>query len=332
MRGKVIYFPTDQNTMEREPEAEEPREIVETHATTHHAVLLTHLFSSGSYIYQVMGDGRPLSNRIEFKTLPEGNNAKFSFAVLGDSGTASDYQKRIAEQMANYHPDFFLHTGDVIYVNRNHASPDMEFQAKFFSIYGALIEHIPFFPVLGNHDTYWNNGEPYLENFYVPRQAPGYGRYYSFNVAQAHFDALDSNESLSPESPQYEWFKADLAKSHEPVKIVYFHHPVYSSGYHGSTLKIRQSLAPLFRQFHVTLVFNGHDHDYERTKPIQGTTYVVTGGGGAPLYPAAESSWTAHSETVYNFVLCRVNGGKLHLDAVNDSGRVFDRDDIAVNF
>lgn len=298
--------------------------IQETAEVQHHHLLIDHLSPNTDYQYQILNHGNPLTDWIRFKTFPEGGNAQFSFAVLGDSGTASVYQKQVAEQMAKHHPDFVLHTGDVIY----HAKSDTDFDLKFFSIYRLLAEHVPFFPTLGNHDTAFHGGQPYLENFYLPQNSPGQGRYYSFTCAQAHFDALDSNEPIGPGSPQYAWFKQDLKNSKEPVKIVYFHHPPYSSGFHGSTLKIRKALAPLFKQFHVVLVFNGHDHDYERTIPMDGTTYIVTGGGGARLYPALESPWTAYTETVYDFVLCKINGKKIHCEAINNQGKIFDQDDV----
>lgn len=293
-------------------------------STTNHSVLIGGLDPSTRYSYRILGNGQMLTDSIQFKTFPEGTSARFSFAVFGDSGTASEAQKRIAAQITKRTPDFILHTGDVIYINKKHLSFETEFNDKFFSIYKMLVDHVPFFTSLGNHDVYLENGAPYLENFYVP------GRYYSFDCAQAHFDALDSNQSLDSGSAEYNWFKEDLAKSTAPIKIVFFHHPVYSSGYHGSTLNIRKSLKPLFKKYRVTLVLNGHDHDYERSKPMAGTTYVVTGGGGAPLYPAAESPWTVLSETVYNFVLVKVDGRSIHLEAINDSGRTFDQDDIQV--
>lgn len=59
------------------------------------------------------------------------------------------------------------------------------------------------------------------------------------------------------------------------------HHPIYSSGKkHGSDLRLRNTLEPLFTRYRVQVVFAGHDHVYERTKPQKGIQYFITGAGG----------------------------------------------------
>jgi acid phosphatase type 7 len=75
----------------------------------------------------------------------------------------------------------------------------------------------------------------------------------------------------------------------------------------------------------VDLVFSGHDHVYERTVPIRGMTYVVSGGGGRRLYWAGNDEWTACSKSAHHAVLVRVDGGRLLLEAVEADGTVVDR-------
>ena len=94
---------------------------------------------------------------------------------------------------------------------------------------------------------------------------------------------LDTNSDYEPGSKQYQFLKRDLAGTSRPFKVFFGHHPAYSSGSHGSTKKMQEYLQPLFEENGVQLVFAGHDHDYERTI-VNGITYVVSGGGGAPLY------------------------------------------------
>ena len=72
------------------------------------------------------------------------------------------------------------------------------------------------------------------------------------------------------------------------------------------------------------MVFNGHDHAYERTLPIRGVTYVVSGGGGKGLYPAGRSEWTAFSKSTHHAVLVRVHGERLSLEAIEPDGTVVD--------
>ena len=73
------------------------------------------------------------------------------------------------------------------------------------------------------------------------------------------------------------------------------------------------------------LVFSGHDHVYERTVPIRGVTYVVSGGGGRRLYPAGNGEFTASSVSAHHAVLVRVSGRHLLLEAVEVGGKVVDR-------
>jgi hypothetical protein len=77
----------------------------------------------------------------------------------------------------------------------------------------------------------------------------------------------------------------------------------------------------------VNLVFSGHDHVYERTVPIRGVTYVVSGGGKG-LYPAGRSAWTAFSKSAYHAVVIRVDGKRLSLEAVEPDDTVLDRLDL----
>jgi len=298
----------------------------ENPTSMYHAVHLQNLSSGTVYRYQIQNAGKPLTPWISFKTFPESATAPFSFVALGDSGTASTDQKEIAARITQVHPDLVIHTGDVIYGGKS----DADFDQKFFSIYRNLLREIPFFLTLGNHDVDVHNGEPYLQNFYLPQNSPDKGRYYSFDCGEAHFISLNSNASFDHKSLQYQWLKNDLAGTKKPLKIVFFHHPLYSSGYHGSSMRWREDLKPLFEKDQVTLVFNGHDHDYERTKPIHGITYVVTGGGGAPLYPALGSSWTADTQTTYNFVYVQVFRNAIHLETIDESGNILDHANLNV--
>lgn len=209
------------------------------------------------------------------------------------------------------------------------------------------MDRIPFYPALGNHDVLTRGGEPLLEALYLPaNDADGTERFYSFEHGDAHFVALDSNGSLEPGSVQRAWLEADLAAASATWLFVYFHHPPYSSSRHGSSVRLRESLGPLFDARGVDIVFVGHDHDYERTFPMAagqtvdaasdpdyvdpgGTVYIVTGGGGRGLYGKGTSFFTAYSESSHHFVQVDVAGSTLTLQAARDDGAVIDRMTIA---
>jgi hypothetical protein len=120
------------------------------------------------------------------------------------------------------------------------------------------------------------------------------------------------------------WLLHELRTRSEPFAIVFFHHPLYSSGEeHGNTTLLQKLWAPVFEHFHVDIVFNGHDHDYERSL-VNGVTYIVTGGGGAPLTNVGHSPWTIYSEKTFHYCYVSVNATSLEFQAIKPNGSVFD--------
>ena len=288
--------------------------------TTGHIITLTDLITGTEVLYHVSSAGVELASGT-FRTAP-GPDRPFSFAVIGDSGTGSAAQYAVAEQLAALDPQFVLHTGDVIYP----AGQADGYDPFFFKPYQAVARRAPIFPSLGNHDYGTQRGQPYLAAFYLPHNNPAHTeRYYSFDWGNAHFTALDFN--TGPDPDQVAWLKADLAATDKPWKFVFYHQAIYSSGPHGYESWVeanRRLLAPIFEQNHVDVVFNGHDHDYERTRPINGVLYIVSGGGGGPLYPVIPQSFSAYAESTDHAVFVAVDGCTLTLQAIKPDGTVFD--------
>jgi acid phosphatase type 7 len=287
---------------------------------TEHVVTLTDLITGTEVLYRVSTNGVELASGA-FRTAA-GPDRAFSFAVIGDSGIGSTAQVAVADRMVALDPNFMLHTGDVVY-------PDGQadgYDPFFFQPYQTLARRAPVFPTLGNHDYHTQNGQPYIEAFYLPHNnSTSTERYYSFGWGNAHFTALDFN--TGPDAEQLEWLKSDLAAADQTWKIVFYHQAIYSSGPHGHEGWVeakRQLLAPIFEQYDVDLVLNGHDHDYERTQPINGVVYIVSGGGGASLYQVNPQPFSAYAETTYHTVFVRINGCTLTLEAVKPDGIVFD--------
>ena len=288
--------------------------------TVEHAITLTDLITGTEVIYRVSTDGVELASG-SFRTAAAPDQS-FTFAVIGDSGTGSTGQVAVADRMVALDPQLVLHTGDVVYPDGQAAGYD----PFFFNPYQTLAKRAPIYPTLGNHDYHSQSGQPYLDAFYLPHNNPAQTeRYYSFDWGNAHFTALDFN--TGPDAAQLDWLKNDLASTDKPWKFVFYHQAIYSSGPHGHedwvTAK-RALLAPIFEQYKVDVVFNGHDHDYERTQPINGVLYIVSGGGGGPLYQVNPQSFSAYAETTYHTVLATLDGCTLTLQAVKPDGTIFD--------
>jgi 3',5'-cyclic AMP phosphodiesterase CpdA len=185
------------------------------------------------------------------------------FAVIGDMGTGELPQYEIALRMNTsreaFHFDFVLMLGDNIYGGHDPS----DYEKKFELPYKALLDAgVQFYGSLGNHDSS-------TEKFYKPFNMNGQ-QYYTFKKSNVQFFALDSNY-MRPE--QLAWLEKELQNSGVDWKICYFHHPLYSSGsFHGAAADLRLSLESLFVKYGVQVVFAGHDHIYERTKPQNGIT------------------------------------------------------------
>jgi len=136
-----------------------------------------------------------------------------------------------------------------------------------------------FFPSLGNHDWYTPGAGPYLDYFTLP----GNERYYDFVKGDVHFFAIDSDpnepDGIVATSVQAAWLKKSLAASKSAWRVVYMHHPPFSSGRHGSTPELQWP----YGDWGADLVLAGHDHHYENLV-IGGVTYLINGLGGRHEY------------------------------------------------
>jgi predicted phosphodiesterase len=268
------------------------------------------------YCYALRG----MTARAGFRTAPaSGGSRPVRFIAFGDSGDGSSYQYTVARQMLTAPFDLILHTGDVAYDDGTWA----QLEKGFFEVYAGTIRSFPAFLVAGNHDYATENAAPFRQVFALPDNETGKGveRWYSFDWGNVHFVALDS-ERISRD--QVAWLEADLAATRQPWKIVFGHHPPFSSGNHGSDLDFRRHFLPILQRHRVALVLSGHDHHYERSKQMGDTTYIVTGGGGHGTREVGRSDFTQFSVDTLHFVQVEVNGAELFVHAIDGTGVEFD--------
>ncbi len=299
------------------------RAATEDLVSRRHAVTLRGLVPDSAYHYRVDGGATG-----RFRTAPE-SGAAFTFAVIGDTGNGGKHQMAVAGLLERVKPDLILHTGDVVYPS----GEEKHYDKRFFAPYRGVIGSVPLFPVLGNHDVQEDDGAAFLKNFHPPRNNPrSIARYYSFDWSDAHFVALDSElyheDAGGDAGEQRLWLEENLSATCKPWRFAFLHRPLYSSSRHGGDQKIRADLAPIFSRHGVHLVFSGHDHVYERTLPMDGVTYLVTGGGGKRLYKARNKGWTAASASAHHATFVRVTRESLNLEAVKPDGTILDRLDI----
>jgi hypothetical protein len=257
------------------------------------------------------GDATP--ERV-FHTAPRPGDV-VRFAVYGDTRGGHEVHQRIVDSLLTEAPDFVVVTGDMVL----RGSDEGAWQ-RFFQIAGELMARIPFYPAAGNHDLGRAGDEQRRmgDIFALPAGAaagrPEWAHWYSFDVAGVHFAMLDSNAYQWEE--QRAWLRADLAAARRAGARALFaavHDGPYSRGTHGGSAVARERYAPILAQQGVVLLFAGHDHLYQRGE-IGGLRYIISGGGGAPLYsvrcgarglprcPVADGAAAALSEHHYVMV------------------------------
>lgn len=233
-----------------------------------------------------------------FYTLPEkGSNGLIRIAALGDCGNNSLNQRNVKEQVVKYLGDNYLNAWILLGDNAYSDGTDAEFQAKFFNIYkDDLLKKYPLFPSPGNHDyhdfesasTKDQYKMAYFQNFSVPTEGEAGGvpsntkSYYSYDIGNVHFLALDSygpdnkgSHIYDEMGEQVEWVKKDLKENKNKWVVAYWHHPPYTKGSHDSDtesllVKIRENFLKTIEEYGVDLVLCGHSHVYERSKLMKG--------------------------------------------------------------
>lgn len=317
------------SSLEYSTGAEAERRVKSPFDGRKHRVRLTNLRAGEKYEYRIFSGDRPATECYSFRAVPD-ENAAFTFAVFGDFGQASKGQFAVARQLEKSPAEFVLLTGDLIYGR----GEEEHYDTRFFAPYRKSLRRMNFWPALGNHDLGQKGGAAVLSVFDVPQNGPAGlqpGRNYSFDYGSAHVVALDSNAPASVLRRVIgPWLERDLAASKKRWKFVFFHHPPFSSANHGENAKVRDILVPIFARQKVDIVFSGHDHAYERTKPRDGVTYIVSGNGGASLYRHRNPH--DYTEVFYNakhgFTEVRVDGGRLELRHINADGEVVDRHEL----
>lgn len=239
--------------------------VVENEVTLHE------LTAKAKYEYQIFTKNtRLLRDQALWFTAPIGKqDTAFTFYAVGDIGEPVEDggTPDLLGEALRLHIDSFkfgLLLGDIIY-------PDGKselYDSNLFQYFGQVFPYVPVFPVLGNHD--WHEPD---ENYVKEWKLPGNEHYYSFDYGNAHFVGLDTKmgDTLYEEEAQLKWLKEDLSNvgDEKQWKIVFLHHNGKSCTYkkdYAATV----SLYPIFEEYGVDLVLNGHAHTYERLHPMNG--------------------------------------------------------------
>ncbi len=238
------------------------------------------------------------------------------FAVKGDWGKGTAAQAAVTALMCRVRAiapfDIVVSTGDNFYgpdgkaTNANYYNPER----CLYSYPGHQWR-----AAWGNHDYGGDDTADVLG-------APESPRYYTWTAADAAFFVYDGTRVTSE---QKQWLREEVCGSSARVKVIYGHQPAYSVGAHGSSSDVRSMVEPVARECGVALVIAGHDHLYERSRPIDGVTYVVSGGGGSLYDCKSKPAWLALCLSRAHFLLAEVTPSSIRVTAIGLDGGVLDR-------
>ncbi|MFH1532508.1 MAG: metallophosphoesterase [Pseudomonadota bacterium] len=286
--------------------------------------------ADSDYMYEVRDGSGPLAAPGTFRTAPDWPRP-FSFAVFGDNRSDHASHSMVVDMMLADEFEIVMNTGDM--VSDGEVEDDWD---VFFGIEADLFRSNPFYPTVGNHEES-DGAVPIVERvFHTPAVSSGSGEetYYSFDYGSVHFLVIDDFVHVNPwylcilqgkmydlcfTADQESWILADLqAAAADPAidhVFVFVHEGPYSSKENRTGSAAMRELLPVFATSKVRIVFSGHDHLYEHGISGNGLHYVVTGGGGAPLYgskPDFMNQMFPHEilmvESIHNFQIVEVAG------------------------
>ncbi|HRT56842.1 MAG TPA: metallophosphoesterase [Candidatus Paceibacterota bacterium] len=286
-----------------------------------HRATLTGLAPETPYGYRVRS-GSATSPTFSFRTAPR-RDTPFSVAWWGDSQVNPGVLQQLVSHMVAQGVDWMGVAGDL--ASNGNSLADWHnywFQPLEFQ---NIAQTRPALFARGNHD-----GEfPFS---YAYSALPGNEAWFAFDYGNSRFIFLDTEASTGAVPEQYAWLTNELARpetQNAAFRVVCFHRLPYANlwnggGYTGETW-VRNDWVPLFQQYHVDLVINGHAHNYNRGV-TNGVVYLVVGGGGGALDTERVAYWPLFTVeySLYHYGLMAVRGPMLTWDVFSNTGQKLD--------
>ena len=322
----------------------------------YHSVVFQKLKPNKIYAYRV-GDGTKYwSEWIQFKTAKK-DYAPTKFVYFGDAqNDILSHWSRVIRMAYQTAPDasFVIHAGDLI----NSAHSDYEW-AQWYKAGGFIHSQWTAIPVVGNHEfrALINGNERKLSIQWKPQftlpvekelDNKLHETVYTVDYQNIRIIVLNSNGMFEK---QTKYIEQQLKTSPAKWNIVTCHHSVFSPAVGRDFKYARKKWKPLFDQYNVDLVLNGHDHTYARghvpkisktneTENI-GTIYV-TSVSGPKQYDLDKKQIETYSKEGYQldksaeqtqfFQVITVDENKLTYVAYTALGKEYDRAVIKKDF
>ncbi|WP_114936611.1 purple acid phosphatase family protein [Mucilaginibacter endophyticus] len=318
---------------------------------TNHRVTLNDLQPDTLYAYRV-GYGENRSEWFQFRTAKANlDKAKLSFIYLGDAQVGiKPLWSRVIRKAYATAPDaqLMIHAGDLV----NRANKDDEW-GDWFAAGNYIHAGMPALMTPGNHEYTHEEGKPHLsvywnQQFSLPNNGPDdellKGSCYYTDIQGVRFISL--NTQMIEEAPsddcikrQVDWLHNVLKQNRQQWTCVFMHHPMYSTKKGRDNKISRGHLKPIFDQYGVDIVLQGHDHAYARgmskikltnggPKDTSHTAYVVS-VSGSKMYETEPMDWAdiiINHTQVYQTI--NIDGDMLQFKAYLATGEIADAFDL----
>ena len=308
-----------------------------------HSARMAALAPSTKYVYRV-GDGNSNWSEWFHFTTASAEPAPFSFIYFGDAqNDVRSMWSRVIREAQSDAPKaaFMLHAGDLI----NVANRDAEW-GEWFGGGHWLNAMIPSIATPGNHEYYAGRSADGTDKkmlsrhwrpiFTFPENGPDglEESVYWLDYQGVRIISLNSLEQLEV---QAEWLKKVLSSNPNRWTVVTFHFPIFSSAKGRDNVQLRKLWKPIFDQYKVDLVLQGHDHSYARSglkvpsnlssgvNVQQGPTVYVVSVSGPKQYEVGERPFfkrTASGVQLYQII--HVDGDELQYEARTAEGKIYD--------
>ncbi len=297
-----------------------------------HETHLCGLLPDTTYTYRAGGtdaNGKGVwSPNYTFRTAPDraaSPDAQVVFLNIGDTRDSySTWGATLKQAYRKATPDFILFSGDSVLDGNSQSEWDAWFMAA-----DPILASTPMIFAMGNHEFS-------SVNFFSQFAQPGDEQNFALDIGPAHISVANTSPlniaDLTGANAQALDTNVKAGMS-APWNLTVHHIPVWSAaaGPHPEdAVQIRMAWQPILDMYKVDADFSGHDHNYERTKPMRGNTpgltnadgtiYIVAGSAGAPLYDNGTSFWTAYSEKTFNFAIATVRAGSMAITAYRNDG------------
>jgi hypothetical protein len=287
---------------------------------------VTNLRPGTSYDYVASVGGVALAKG-HFKTAPPNDSSgPLTFCVYGDNRSDEAAHASVVHGLLQSPCEFLINTGDLV---QSGADPD-DWQS-FFDVEAPLLPDHPIFAAIGNHELFHDpSGSTFLHYLGFPGEgtqptAP----YCTVRIGNVRFFFLDAMHDWSS-GEERQWLERELSLADAEPSLVWrvavAHAGPWSVGPHGPNEKFVSAHIPeLLAQHKVDLFVSGHDHLYARGDG-GGTKYIVSGGGGAPLYSVvSQPPSSRRAVSAYHFVEVTTDGDSLRIVARRPDGSELDR-------